>query len=455
MEIKSGMVRGVFLFGVLVSVFIGIMMTAGCVTAAPECPPEPGWISSPEQEGYYVGVGSADSGNQAEDRPIAESRAKADLAARISVQITSDMTISTTDSSAGDYSQQVEELVNQSVEKNIEDIETVDTYYCRSMGSWVYVRLSKERWQEIQEQRRREVLQRVKDLIDPVLMDSGTATAERLERLQRGYALIAASSLGEKINGEVAGRSGNISDTVISLLNSHVTDLRVRLNRNSADLEVGEAFAVNGRVISSLSGNTGVLEILASDQDGREIVSTQSRENGDFTIQVPEGFTFAGERRLFVSPRLDDATAALLKNPVAQAEIVVNVRKITAGFLVKMENTQVGRSVEKEVRALFTDRDLPFDFVDREKPEGYNLQVAIFVEDYPRVMENAPLMARAWAVVSLLKDGKALYSYESESVKDGGIDLNQSHSRVLNKLIGALREDRLLFENLKTALEEA
>lgn len=436
-------------------VLIGGLLLTACVTAVRECPPEPDWISSPEQEGYYVGVGSADSGNQAEDRPVAEARAKADLAARISVQITSEMAVATSASSSGEYSQQVEELVNQSVEKNIEDIETVDTYYCRSMGYWVYVRLSKERWREIQEQRRQEVLQRVKDLIDPVLADPDSSVAERMERLQRGYELINTSSLGEKIDGEVAGQKGNISDTVISLLNSHVADLRIALERSSVSLEIGEALSLNGRVYTSLSGKPGMMELLVTDSEGKEILSTQCGEDGDFSIQVPEGFRAAGEQRLFVQPRIDEAAARLLFNPPAKTEVVLRVEKITAGFIVEVENSQVGRTVEKEVRAIFSDRDLPFEFVDRENTGGYNLQVSIFVEDYPRVMENAPLMARAWAVVSLLKNGKALYSYESQPVKDGGIDLNQSHSRVLSTLMTALRQDDILFQRLTDALGES
>jgi hypothetical protein len=156
-----------------------------------------------------------------------------------------------------------------------------------------------------------------------------------------------------------------------------------------------------------------------------------------------------------VQPRIDEAAARLLFNPPAKTEVVLRVEKITAGFIVEVENSQVGRTVEKEVRAIFSDRDLPFEFVDRENTGGYNLQVSIFVEDYPRVMENAPLMARAWAVVSLLKNGKALYSYESQPVKDGGIDLNQSHSRVLSTLMTALRQDDILFQRLTDALGES
>ncbi len=431
-------------------VLIGfLLMYAGCAST-PQCPPQPGWISSPEQEGYYVGVGSADSGNQAEDRPVAEARAKADLAARISVQITSDMAVATSSSSDGDYSQQVQELVNQSVEKNIEDIETVDTYYCRTMGSWVYVRLSKDRWEEIQEQRRSEILGRVKDLLDPVFLGTDSSITERLERLRRSYGLINASSLGQKIIGEVAGESGNISDIVISLLNRQVGDLQVRLERKNVSLEVGEPFSVDGFVSSSLPAKIGVLEMVVVDTGGRELLSTRTRDDGSFSIRIPGGFSSIGDRQLLVYPRLDAEAVALLENPVPVGEITLVVNKITAGFLVNLENAQVGRSVEKEVKALFFDRELPFEFVDRELPGGYNLQVSLFVEDFPKVMENAPLMAKAWAVVSILKEGKSLYSYESRSVKDGGIDLDQAHSRVLNKLIGELRADTQLFEKLKT-----
>lgn len=433
-----------------------LLILSSCATSA-ACPPQPEWISSPEAEGYYVGVGSADSGNPAEDRPVAESRARADLATRISVQISSDMLVETESSSTGGYEQRVQELVNQSVEKNIQDIETVDTYYCRDMGTWVYVRLSKAKWQKIQEERRAEVLQRVKDLLDPVLLDGNSPFATRVERLNRSYELITESSLGEKIIGQIGAESGNVSDIIKSILNNHIGGLEVRMDRQEFSIEVGTPFAASGRLVSSSTGTIGNLRMSAVTKDGEMITSAQTDQSGRFTLQMPEGFSRAGELNLIVKPSLNFAgyfEGDVIQAEVPNAELVVMVDKITAGLIVAVQNSQSGRTIVDEMRALFSEQELPFRFVPDEQTSGYNLKVTVFVEDFPRVIENAPLMSRAWAVVSLEKGGKSFYSHESQAVKDGGITLEQAHSRALNKLMLQMSQDNRMFDKLRSALDE-
>ncbi len=427
---------------------------SACATA-PECPPEPDWMRNPEQSGYYVGVGSADSGNQADDRPVAEARARADLAARISTQISSELQITTADSSSGGFSQQVEELVNQSVETNLQDIETVDTYYCRSSGYWVYVRLSKAKWQAIQEARRNEVIRRVRDLLEPVLNDRSSLLTTRIERLQRSYDLIREATFGQELKGSIAGQSGNLSDLVLNSIQTHSDSLRLSLVQREIGTQVGQPFSLSGTLRSNLTENTGAVPVFLKTDSGSVLAESKTDEKGNFMIQVPEGFSEVGERKLLVSAELD--TLQQLEERelhTAYQELVVNVRLINAGLIVEVRNSQVERSVESEVRALFSDRQLPFEFSPQEIPGGYNLKVDLFVEDYPKYIEDAPDMAKAWAVVSLEYDGRTVYSYESDFVKDGGITPDQAHSRVLSKLLKQLRSETGLFDNLKTALEE-
>ena len=442
----------VFLLG---AGFMLITITA-CVTTG-ECPPQPEWINSPEAEGYYVGVGSANSGNQAEDRPVAESRARADLASRISVQISSDLAVETESSSSGAYEQRVQEIVNQSVEKNIQEIETADSYFCADMGTWVYVRLSRQKWERIQEERKAEILKRVTDLLDPVLLDGNSSLITRLERLERSYRLVSESSMGEKIAGRIGNETGNISDIIRSSLNSHIGGLQVVLDQDSFSTEVGSPFFVSGRLTSTLAARIGALEMKAVTKTGDTITTAQTDMEGRFTLQLPEGFSQAGEQKLIVMPDIDLSEmngGDVIQTEIPGAEMVVIVEKITAGLVVDLRASQSGRTVVDEMRALFSEQELPFRFIPDEQRNGYNLKVTIFVEDFPRVIENAPLMTKSWAVISLEKAGKSLYSYESQSVKDGGITLEQAHSRVLNKLLQEIRKDSHLFINLKSALDE-
>lgn len=448
----------------VVSVFLLVGMlgiaVSSCVSA-PECPPEPEWMRSPEKEGYYVGVGSSDTGNQADDRPIAEARARADLATRISAQISSELKIETSSTNEGDYTQQVEELVNQSVETNVEDIQTVDTYYCRSAGYWVYVRLSKERWEAIQTRRRQEVVNRVKDLLDPLLTDRSSAFTARVERLHRGYNLIREVSFGQKLVGSIAGESGNLSDLVLNSIQKHIDSLDMVVKENEFDVQVGEVFSVDGQLISTLTGSIGSVPVVLQTEKGNILAESKTDPQGNFRVQLPSGLIIPGESKLLVRAQMDFIRELdVIKEIEVQklntlyAELLARVGLINAGLVVDIKNADVGRSVESEVRALFSDKELPFEFSPEQVPGGYNLKVDLFVEDFPKYMEDAPDMAQAWAVVSLEYEGNSIYSYESSAVKDGGLTPAQAHSRVLTKLLGLLKAENELYLKIREALED-
>jgi len=439
---------------VAVLLLLGGIGFTGCASA-PQCPPEPDWMRNPEQAGYYVGVGSAHSGSQAEDRPVAEARARADLATRISTTIYSELEVATSSSSDGEYSQQVEELVNQSVETNIQDIETVDTYYCPSSGYWVYMRLSRDKWEAIQEQRRQEVVTRVKGLLDQVLADEESAFADRIERLVRSYGLIAEVSFGEDLQGSLLGERGNLSDLVLNAIRQHADSLRISLDREVVELQIGEPLTLEGTLRSSLTSHSGPIKIVLKDKAGQKLAETTTGSRGQFLLQLPEGLSTAGDSTLLILSELD-AFEELESQELdaAYEELAVKVKMVPVGLLVELKNNQIERSVESEVRALFSNKNLPFEFSSQELPDGFNLKVDLFVEDFPKYIEGAPDMAQAWAVVSLEYNGRSIYSYESDAVKDGGINPAQAHSRVLSKLLKNLQSEEALFSNINKALEE-
>jgi len=446
--------KGFYASAAALLLILGGIGVTGC-TSASQCPPEPDWMRNPEQAGYYVGVGSANTGSQAEDRPVAEARARADLATRISTTIYSELEVATSSSSGGEYSQQVEELVNQSVETNIQDIETIDTYYCPSSGYWVYMRLSRDKWEQIQEQRRQEVVTRIKGLLDQVLSDEESSFVDRIERLVRSYGLIAEVSFGEDLKGSLRGESGNLSDLVLNAIRQHADSLRISLARETVELQIGEPLAIEGTLRSGLTSQSGPIKIVLKDKAGLKLSETTTDSRGQFLLQLPEGLATPGDTTLLIFPEVD--AFKVLENQKlnsAYEELAIKVKMVPAGFLVDLKNSQVERSVESEVRALFLNKNLPFEFTPQELPDGFNLRVDLFVEDFPKYIEGAPDMAQAWSVVTLEYKGRTIYSYESAAVKDGGINPAQAHSRVLSKLLKNLQSEKALFSNIRTALEE-
>ncbi len=445
----------VYRAGIGVGFVVMLVLLAGLVSCATTsaCPPEPDWMGNPEQAGYYVGVGAADSGNQAEDRSVAEARARADLAARISSEISSELNVRTSGSSSGEYAQQVEELVHQSVDTNVQEIETVDTYYCHSTGYWVYVRLSKAKWDAIQSKRRQKMVNRVNDLLEPVLTDNASAFALRVERLARSLELLREASFGQEINASIAGKSGNMNDVILNSIQSHIDSLTITLSRHRIDVHIGEPFTVQGRLTSDLTERIGTVPVAIYNKAGRNVEETNTDAQGDFIVQMPSGLDEAGERTFVVSARLEMLEAVRKQEVrIAHEELAVSVNRIEAGLLVEVKNSKVDRSLDSEIRALFSDKRLPFTFSPEKRSNGYNVRVELLVEDFPKYLEEAPDMAKAWAVISLEHEGSSIYSYESEFVKDGGLNPIQAHSRVLSKLLTKLRTEDELYENLRSAL---
>jgi len=77
----------------------------------------PEWLSSyPASKSFYVGIGGSNTGNLAEDREKAAAAARADLAAQISAQVSSELKVSSQALADGSFTEKVDRTVNQSVE---------------------------------------------------------------------------------------------------------------------------------------------------------------------------------------------------------------------------------------------------------------------------------------------------------------------------------------------------
>ncbi|MFO7850515.1 MAG: LPP20 family lipoprotein [Spirochaetia bacterium] len=440
-------------------VLIGVIgvLWGGCTSVPePECDPKPEWITNPGQEGYYVGVGSADTGSRAEDRQIAEARARTDLASRISATIRSELEVATSESTAEGVSQEVSENVTQSVEAHLEDIETADTYYCPGEGSWVYVRLNRARWNQIQEQRRVELNKRLEELVEPVISGEDKDFLLQFETLLQGRTLVYESSLGPSVRGTLGGEEGNLNDILGSYINNAISSLSLEVEKTAIELIAGDEAAFSGKVSSSLYSRIGNIGITVEHKSGTVLASTRTDESGAFNVIIPEGFSVPGEQHVVVTPSFGEYKAQGLLSPDAlpSREVVFSVRRVPVGLIVESTAEESGIDFTRQVKSLFSDRELPLEIIEGRQGEELPLIIrfVIRIEDFPKVMENAPDMAQARAVVAFEREGKTIYSHETETIKDGGLNPGQAHQRVSDKLFAALSENRNLFTQLEQAV---
>ncbi|MFP4491395.1 MAG: LPP20 family lipoprotein [Spirochaetaceae bacterium] len=433
---------------------LGVLL-AGCASV-PECDPKPEWIKNPGQEGYYVGVGSADTGSRAEDRQVAEARAMADLASRISATIRSELEVATSESTAEGVSQEVNENVTQSVEAHLEDIETADTYYCPGEGSWVYVRLNRARWNQIQEQRRVELNKRLEELVEPVISGEDKNFLLQLETLLQGRTLVYESSLGPGVRGTLGGVEGNLKDILGRYINDALSSLSLEVEKDTIELVAGEEAAFSGKVSSSLYKRIGNIGISVVKKGGTLLSTTRTDESGAFSVIIPEGFTAPGEQHAVVTPSFGEyrADGLLSAEALPSKEVVFSIDRVPVGLVVESTVEESGIDFAGQVKSLFSDRDLPIEIIEGQRGEELPLIIrfVIRIEDFPKVMENAPDMAQARAVVAFEREGKTVYSHETKPIKDGGLNPQQAYQRVSDKLFGALSGNSTLFAQLEQAV---
>lgn len=109
---------------------------------------EPEWMSAPPSEdGFYYGIGGSDTGDEAEDREIAISRAQSNLAASISVDVISELELNNKVAADGSSTETLESRIHQSVSQSLIHLETVDNWYHPNRGYWVLFRMNKAEWE--------------------------------------------------------------------------------------------------------------------------------------------------------------------------------------------------------------------------------------------------------------------------------------------------------------------
>ncbi|MBN2173853.1 MAG: LPP20 family lipoprotein [Bacteroidales bacterium] len=141
-------------------IFFLIVLLASCAAKkkAAEFAMQPEWIKQkPIIPGYYVGVGSTKKvGTSAQYIASARKDALADLAAEVSVQVSSTSVLHTIETQYG-HSETFSQRIETSTSDYLEGFEPVESYENED-SYWVYFRVSKETYQEMKAKKKMEAL---------------------------------------------------------------------------------------------------------------------------------------------------------------------------------------------------------------------------------------------------------------------------------------------------------
>ena len=435
----------------IITIFILSCATSGPSESSID-PNRPEWMDNyPVDDAYYIGIAGSHTGNEAEDRKVAEAGARSNVAASISVEIHNEIVILTKDDPEGNYSTSTVDEITAVVEQSLTGVETVDTYYSPNDGSWVYMRLSKAKWEQIKKEEMAALISRIKEFLTPVLNDFDRPLVTRIQELIKARNLIKESPYSGFLKTTFLGEAGSLIDIIDNILKQHLDSIYLSIKPESIEVETGQSAAFAISIVSNISSRIGNMPFAFISENKGSIISSMTDQNGSFSSEIKSSELLMGQNHItFTIDRerigFDDSLKAMI---LPEKVIIIDVQTISIGLeLVTPDGINL-YGASGTVKSLFSSRNLPFKIGSVDSPF---IKFDIRISDFPKYLEGAPDMAQASAVISLVRRGKTIYSFESNQFKDGGLTPEQAHDRAFGKLIKGLETNSEYVKGIVEAL---
>lgn len=414
---------------------------------------KPMWIDNyPKDDKYYIGIGSSNSGNESEDRLIAEERALSNVASAISTKISSEVELFSEEDSDGDSYSYAKENITAVVEESLSGVETIDTFYSETSGSWIYMRLSKELWEQLQIEEMNTLINRITEFLDPSLNNVNTPFVSKILALSKAKALILESPYVGMLNTNFMGHSGAFIDTIDKLLKEYISSINLNVELKDDTITMGESLSFSISISSSLSKELKNFPITITKEDGSELFAGVVDEKGEINSTLDSKLLDLSNNSLRLSidkEKLDlMASSRHISYPVKESSIDVLAIPVGLKIVIEPENVDI-LGLEGTIKSMFSSSDLPFKIVD--KASSY-LEVIVSISDFPKLDEDMPEIAKSKAVISLIKDGENVFSYESLYFKDAGLTKDQARNKSVSKLFKKINYTNEYVEGIKNAL---
>ncbi|MBB6478524.1 LPP20 family lipoprotein [Spirochaeta isovalerica] len=433
------------------SFFIAVIFSASPQNA-------PAWVDSfPYSPEFYTGIGSSNLGNRSDDYQRALAQARMNLAAEISTSISAETIIETEDRGNGNTRSAFYEKLNQSVEQNLKEWEIVDTWYSEKQGFWVYVRLNKNRWMQIQEEETSQLLQRIQQILKDDYFTPARTTADKFNLLATAAQVLVTSPYGMVLSGSIGGvYTGNINDFILSEIYRLGTSIEIDGKSQERETTLNKGAEL---IISCRSGENypGKLP-LKIENSLTGFLYSQTDINGTARIALGSDMLQTGANSIkiiidfdrFGFPMENMYSKAFFRDETIR-EITVLSSRI---FLSVESNKETTISTENSIRAIFSGENRIFEIADDRNSSDFSLIFTLTYSEFPQVLENAPLMAGLRGHISLRKDSTVLYEYETELFKDGGLTYSQANERVFRKMISRLSAEAPFIREIERVISE-
>ncbi len=429
---------------ILIAAFTLLILS--CATA----PSLPSWVERyPQDNRYYIGIGSSNSAILASAQDEAREEALANLAASISTSIVSEVELESGETADGEEFKSLKRRIEEKVYQKLEGAEVVDSYSSPSAGYWIYLRYDKANLLR----QKKELAERVEDLAAPAFSSQAKATGETLALLHKSHVLLAESPYFASLKGNIEGSEGVLIDLIESRIQEIVSSLTVSVTPGIVKGSAGDKVDVTIK-ISGDSAASGLP--VGISEAGRLIASGTTDEKGTYVASVELSTLPIG--RGTVSASVDMSALEIggddyfIKFISPDKEIPFEVNPLPLKLLVEQDRDYGVPGITEMASSLFASSDLPFSLVGPSSATEYSVKLKLIVEDFPKFKENSLEISQARVTLQLEKNGEVIYSWESSAMKDGGLTLAQSHERTIKKLFEKIKNEKKYLAGLIEAL---
>lgn len=428
---------------------------------------KPAWLTAkPVQPGYFVGIGHGTKDGSNNYIQSAKSSALEDLVSEIKVNVSSTSVLSQLDANK-EFQERYEQIIQTTAADEIEEFEQVEAWE-DERNYWVYYRLSKQRYKEIKDQKKRNAVSLGLDFFTKAKQaERNFEPVLALGFYYQGFRSIE-KYLDEPIRLDFEGKEILLTNEIIAsmqlLLDKMDISLdpkEVMLNRRLAQSELSViAKAIDKssqKVIPGLpltasfeKGSGDVFPTYKTDETGRtKILLTKiSSRDIEQTVAVKvDVMSFAGQGSSEIYPLI------VKKMVVPKATLLMRVQRpimyissVEKSLGLDKSNQQLTNKIKNYLA------NSGFEFTDDKSRAELLLDVNANSEK--GAVSGSIYITYVTAVirVATMKDNKEIYATTLDRVKGFSLDYERSSQEAYNKSMETLEKEKLP-ELLNTILQ--
>lgn len=428
---------------------------------------KPVWLTAkPIQQGYFVGIGHGTKDGSNNYIQSAKSSALEDLVSEIKVNISSTSVLSQIDANK-EFQEKYEQIIQTTAADEIEEFEQVEAWE-DERNYWVYYRLSKQRYKEIKDQKKRNAVSLGLDFFTKAKQaERSSEPVLALGFYYQGFRSIE-KYLDEPIRLDFEGKEILLTNEIIAsmqlLLDKMDISLdpkEIMLNRRLAQSELavmakaldkGSQKVIPGLPLTASfeKGSGDIFPTYKTDETGRaKILLTKiSSRDLEQTVAVKvDLMSFAGQGSSEIYPLIAK------KMVVPKATLLMKVQRpimyissVEKSLGLDKPNQQLTNKIKNYLS------NSGFEFTDDKSRAELLLDVNANSEK--GAVSGSIYITYVTAVirVATMKDNKEIYATTLDRVKGFSLDYERSSQEAYNKSMETLEKEKLP-ELLNTILQ--